>query len=190
MVTITANGFGAFGEVVETLPPGFNVVASSLPVGAVQAGDREVSFILVGDTSLTYSVTAPSAAGSYSFSGVLTNFDREEVPVGGALSMTVGSLPSVSVSRAAGSEDTKVRPGSPISLTATFSRPVSGFTVDDITVSNGAVDNFAGSGAVYTFDVTPNAIGEVTVDISAGAAEDTGGNGNDGRTPIFLGHHL
>ena len=187
MVTITANGFGAFGEVVETLPPGFNVVASSLPGGAVQAGDREVSFILVGDTSLTYSVTAPSAAGSYSFSGVLTNFDREEVPVGGALSMTVGSLPSVSVSRAAGSEDTKVRPGSPISLTATFSRPVSGFTVDDITVSNGAVDNFAGSGAVYTFDVTPNDIGEVTVDISAGAAEDTGGNGNEAAPRFSLG---
>ena len=33
------------------------------------------------------------------------------------LSMTVGSLPSVSVSRAAGSEDTEVRPGSPVSLT-------------------------------------------------------------------------
>ena len=187
MVTITANGFGAFGEVVETLPPGFNVVANSLPGGAVQAGDREVSFILVGDTSLTYSVTAPSAAGSYSFSGVLTNFDREEVPVGGALSMTVGSLPSVSVSRAAGSEDAEVRPGSPVSLTAAFSRPVSGFTVDDITVGNGTVDNFAGSGAVYTFDVTPNDIGEVTVDISAGAAEDTGGNGNEAAPRFSLG---
>ena len=187
MVTITANGFGAFGEVVETLPPGFNVVASSLPGGAVQAGDREVSFILVGDTSLTYSVTAPSAAGSYSFSGVLTNFDREEVPVGGALSMTVGSLPSVSVSRAAGSEDTKVRPGSPISLTATFSRPVSGFTVGDITAGNGTVGNFAGSEAVYTFDVTPNDIGEVTVDISAGAAEDADGNGNTATPRFSLG---
>ena len=187
MVTITANGFGAFGEVVETLPPGFNVVASSLPGGAVQADDREVSFILIGDTSLTYSVTAPSAAGSYSFSGVLTNSDGEEVPVGGALSMTVGSLPSVIVSRAAESEDAEVRPGSPISLTAIFSRPVSGFTVDDITVGNGAVGNFAGSGAVYTFDVTPNDIGEVTVDISAGAAEDTGGNGNTAAPRVSLG---
>ena len=187
MVTITANGFGAFGEVVETLPPGFNVVASSLPGGAVQADDQEVSFILVGDTSLTYSVTAPSAAGSYSFSGVLTNSDGEEVPVGGALSMTVGSLPSVSVSRAAGSEDTKVRPGSPISLTATFSRPVSGFTVDDITVGNGTVGNFAGSGAVYTFDVTPDDIGEVTVAIAGGVAEDAAGNSNEAAPRFYLG---
>ena len=134
-----------------------------------------MSFILVGDTSLTYSVTAPSAAGSYSFSGVLTNSDREEVPVGGALSMTVGSLPGVSVSRAAGSEDALVRLNSPISLTVTFSRPVSGFAVDDITVGNGTAGNLAGSGAVYTFDVTPSDIGKVTVDISADAAEDTDG---------------
>ena len=184
VVTITANGFGAFGEVVETLPPGFSLVASSLPVGAGQVDDREVSFILIGETSLTYTITAPSAAGSYSFSGVLRNFDREEVPVGGALSMTVGSLPSVSVSRAAGSEDAAVRPGSPISLRATFSRPVSGFNADDITVGNGTVGNFAGSGAVYTFDVTPDDIGEVTVDISAGAAEDADGNGNT-AAPLF-----
>ena len=113
VVTITTNGVGAFGKVVETLPLGFSLVASSLPGGVVTDDDREVSFFLFGDTSLTYSltytVTAPRAAGSYSFSGVLTNSDREEVPVGGALSMTVGSLPGVSVSRAAGSEDALVR---------------------------------------------------------------------------------
>ena len=186
MVTITANGFGTVGEVVETLPPGFSLAASS-PGDAVTVDDREVSFILFRDTSLNYVVTAPSAAGSYSFSGVLTNFDREEVPVGGALSMTVGSLPSVSVSRAAGSEDTEVRPGSPVSLTATFSRPVSGFTVDDITVGNGTAGNFAGGGAVYTFDVTPNDIGEVAVDISAGAVEDADGNGNTAAPRFSLG---
>ena len=187
VVTITTNGVGAFGKVVETLPPGFSLVASSLPGGVVTDDDREVSFILVGGTSLTYTVTAPRAAGFYSFSGVLTNSDREEVPVGGALSMTVGSLPGVSVSRAAGSEDALVRLNSPISLTVTFSRPVSGFAVDDITVGNGTAGNFAGSGAVYTFDVTPNDIGKVTVDISADAAEDTDGNGNTAAPRFSLG---
>ena len=180
MVTITANGYGEIGLVVDTLPPGFSLVASSLLGWASTDGDREVRFVLRGETILTYTVTAPSAAGSYSFSGVWGNSNTrgEEAPVGGALSMTVWSLPSVIVSRAAGSEDTEVRLGSPVSLTATFSRPVSGFTVDDITIGNGTVGNFAGSGAVYTFDVTPNEIGEVTVDIAAGAAEDADGNGN------------
>ena len=79
-----------------------------------------------------------------------------------------------------------MRPGSPISLTATFSKPVSGFTLADITVENGAVSNFAGSGTVYTFDVTPNDIGEVTVDIPAGAAEDADGNGTPAATRFSL----
>ena len=184
VATIAASGFGPFGQVTETLPPGFDYVSSSQPDTSVTVDDRKVSFILLGETQFTYTVTAPSAAGTYSFSGVLTNSDGQEVPVGGALMMRVGGLPSISVSRAAGSEDTKVRPGSPVSLTATFSRPVSGFTIDDITVGNGAVSNFAGSGAVHTFDVTPNAIGEVTVDIAAGVAQDADGNGN-AATPRF-----
>ena len=89
--------------------------------------------------------------------------------------MTVGSLPSVSASRAAGSEDTKVRAGSPVSLTATFSRPVSGLAAGGITAGNRIVSNFAGSGAVYTFGLTPEDIGKVTVDMVAGAAEDASG---------------
>ena len=80
-----------------------------------------------------------------------------------------------------------MRPSSPIPLTATFSSPVSGFDIQDINVGNGTVSNFAGSRAVYTFDVTPNAIGEVTVDIPAGAAEDADGNGNKAAPGFSLG---
>ena len=71
-----------------------------------------------------------------------------------------------------------VRLGSPVSLEAAFSEPVSGFALEDVNLANGVAGNFAGSGAVYTFDVTPNAIGEAAVDIAAGVAEDAYGNGN------------
>ena len=56
-------------------------------------------------------------------------------------------------------------------MTATFSVPVNGFTaLDDVTVANGSVSNFIGSdgSAAYVFNVTPNAVGVVTVDIAAG----------------------
>ena len=92
--------------------------------------------------------------------------------------------PSVYVT---GGADTLVRLNSPISLTATFSRPVSGFAVDDITVVNGTAGNFAGSGAVYTFDVTPNDIGQVTVAIAADMAVDADGNGNTAAVQLQLG---
>ena len=71
-----------------------------------------------------------------------------------------------------------VRLGSPVSLEAAFSGPVTGFALEDVNVSNGVAGNFAGSGAVYTLDVTPNAIGEAAVDIAAGVVEDADGNGN------------
>jgi len=67
---------------------------------------------------------------------------------------------------------------SPIPMTATFSEDVIGFELGDITVGNGTAGNFAGSGSVYTFDVTPVADGLVTVDIAAGVAQDEGGNPN------------
>ena len=80
-----------------------------------------------------------------------------------------------------------VRLGSQVSLEATFSEPVSGFALEDVGVTNGVAGNFAGSGAVYTFDVTPNAIGEVTVNIDRGAAEDADGNGNwAARLPLGI----
>ena len=91
VVMITASGYGNFGAVTETLPPGFSYVASSLEDDSVTAVGREVRFTLLGQTAFTYTVTASSTAGTYSFSGVLRNSDREDVPVGGALTIAVAA---------------------------------------------------------------------------------------------------
>jgi len=75
---------------------------------------------------------------------------------------------------------------SPIPVTATFSETVTGFVVGDITVGNGAASNFAGSGAVYTFDVTPVIEDAVTVDIAAGVAQDAATNPNEAATQFSI----
>ena len=82
-----------------------------------------------------------------------------------------------------------VRFNTPIQVTATFSAPVTGFTPGDITVSNGEASNFAGGDgdSVYTFDVTPDAIGDVTVDIAADVAEDGDSDGNVAAIQLSLG---
>ena len=105
------------------------------------------------------------------------------------LTVAVQDSPGVRVSRSAGSENAVVRPGAAISLTAAFSRPVSGFAVDDIAVFNGFAGNLAesGGGAVYTFQLTPDGIGEVAVAIAAGVAEDAGGNRNTAAARFSLG---
>jgi hypothetical protein len=67
---------------------------------------------------------------------------------------------------------------SPIAVTVTFGASVTGFNADDITSNSGAISNFTGSGASYTFDLTPFANGLVTADIAAGVAQDSTGNVN------------
>lgn len=62
------------------------------------------------------------------------------------------------------------------SMTATFSEAVTGFASGDIQVTNGAVSNFAGSGSVYTFDVTASQDGAVEVVIPSGCCQDLAGN--------------
>ena len=91
VVTVTASGYGPFGGIMETLPAGFRYVSSSLPDDSVTVNGQEVTFSLLGETDFTYTVAAPSAEGSYSFSGVLTNSDRAEVPVGGAITIAVAA---------------------------------------------------------------------------------------------------
>ena len=77
-------------------------------------------------------------------------------------------------------EDVPAASGAPFTATFTFSEPVTGFTVGDIAVGNGAASDFTGGDGdtVFTATITPAAAGEVTVDVAADAAEDEAGNGN------------
>ncbi len=67
---------------------------------------------------------------------------------------------------------------SPIPVTVSFDKAVTGFVATDIVASNGTVGNFAGSGASYSFNLTPVAQGPVTADIPAAVAVDSDGHSN------------
>ena len=79
-----------FGKLIETLPEWFTYKTSTLEPGSVDvSGDivngekiETVEFILFGETSFTYTVTAPDTEGTYTFSGVLKVADDED-EVGG-----------------------------------------------------------------------------------------------------------
>ena len=93
-VTIAVSDYGPFGQVVETLPSGFSYEGSDLSDAAVAAEGQTVAFTLLGDERFTYTVAAPSAEGSYSFSGVMRDADKVAEPVGGASSIRVGPAPT------------------------------------------------------------------------------------------------
>ena len=93
-VTITASNYGAFGQVVETLPDGFTFVGSNLPDDQEEVEGQIIRFNLIGDSVFNYVVTVPTTEGQYTFSGVIRNVDREEQTIAGQSQLRVGPPPT------------------------------------------------------------------------------------------------
>ena len=79
---------------------------------------------------------------------------------------------------------------SPIPVAVVFSEPVTGFTATDVSVTNGIVSSFSGSGSSYSLSITPAAPGIVTLNIAANQAIDGAGNGNSAATPFSIAYSL
>lgn len=75
---------------------------------------------------------------------------------------------------------------SPIPVTVVFSEPVLGFGPGGISTSNGVVNNFAGAGDTYTFDLVPSSTATVTASVLAGSANDAAGNPNTASNVLSL----
>jgi photosystem II stability/assembly factor-like uncharacterized protein len=67
---------------------------------------------------------------------------------------------------------------SPIVFRFTFNEPVTGFTPEDVVVTNGTAGAVSGSNASYTLPVTPSGSGPVSVSLPAGTVLDIAGNSN------------
>ncbi|MFC3197644.1 Ig-like domain-containing protein [Parapedobacter deserti] len=90
--------------------------------------------------------------------------------------------PSVSLSTEATSPVNE-----PFTVTATFSEPVAGFTISDITVTNGTLSDLQTiDNSSYTFLVTPTVHGGVQLSIAADAAVNIANNGNDASDMLSL----
>lgn len=70
-------------------------------------------------------------------------------------------------------------------ITATFERAVTGFTAEDVLLTNATLSAFAGEGALYTFTLTPLAEGVFTAVIPFGAAMD-GGNLENAPSNVLM----
>ena len=97
-VTITAANYGDTGLVTETLPEGFTYVSSD-PEGIGEESGQDVAFVLLFGDTFTYTVTASSVAGTHSFSGVLRDFEMNDVAVGGASTVVVEAVAGPRASR-------------------------------------------------------------------------------------------
>ena len=112
-VTIQADKYGRLGRIVETLPSGFT---------SPDATGQTVTLRLLsaGPQTETYTVTASDTPGSHSFSGTLTDEDRDTITIGGATTVTVTappSTPDADPSATRSFSATSVDPGEEITVT-------------------------------------------------------------------------
>ncbi|MBI5094586.1 MAG: hypothetical protein HZB26_19400, partial [Candidatus Hydrogenedentes bacterium] len=161
-----------------------NAVSVTLNAGAVTlmtTGTAAATVSVTGSGTVTRTVTLSSVTGDGTLgitiaAGTATDALSNSAPAAGPSStVTVdNTAPAVAFSSGAPS----VTNASPIPVTVTFSESVTGFTSSDISVSNATLSGFAGSGASYSFSLTPSGQGVVTANIAGGVCADAAGNNN------------
>ena len=177
-----------FSEGVHDFVEGDITVTGTAPFGTPairnfnEVGPEEYTFDVVTTDNGTVLVTIPA--------GVATDDATNGNEASATYTVTVDDdIPTVTISATDSAGTATANGGSQndntISYTATFSKPVTGFEIDDITISGSAplgtpaVTNFDITNAPeYTFDVVTTNDGTVLVSIAENVAADTAGNGN------------
>jgi hypothetical protein len=147
----------------------------------------------VSGSGTTYTVVVSTGSGDGTLQLNLANSTGlspsvSNVPFAGPAITIDKTRPSVAISSTAGGNNGTTAT-TPIPFTVTFSEAVTGFVAGDVTVSNGAITagSFSGSGATYTFNVTPSGSGStVAVNIATNVAQDAAGNGNTAASQFSI----
>jgi len=140
------------------------------PVGGTIAGN--------GGTVQLSDSTAAVSGTTYAYTARQTDGGGNQA-TSSAVNVTFDNVgPTVSMSSVAPNATNT----SPIPVSVLFNESVNGFDATDIVPGNATVNNFAGSGANYTFDLVPSGQGTVTADDRRGGGPGYGGQRNSVAT--------
>lgn len=200
-IDVAGNGNSSAPQLSRTYDSdGSTVVISSSSIGFTNSSpipvtitfSEPVTGFLVGDITVTNGSAGNFSGSENSYTADITPTTEGAVTINvnsgvavdtagnanSAASEVIITFDSTAPTVAITSSTASVTNLSPIPITITFSEAVTGFAVEDISVSNGSAGNFAGSGTTYTADVTPSANGTVTIDVNSAVATDAAGNSN------------
>lgn len=91
-VLISVSGYGMFGQITETISPGWTYTGSSLDPEQVSVAGDAVTFTLLGETGFIYTVKAPaSESACCMISGILMDEDKNLYNVGGDSQVCTGT---------------------------------------------------------------------------------------------------
>ncbi len=164
----------------------FSESVTEFVVGDITVTNGTAGSFSGSGTTYTFNIT-PTGQGAVSVSvasGVAHDVALNTNLVSNTLSTTYDTGPPTLVLTTATTSPTNT---TPFSVTATFSEDVTGFTVDDVSVTNGAASNFQTiSTTTYTFDITPAGQGTVSIDVPGANAQDGAGNNNTAASTLSL----
>ncbi|MEI6834470.1 MAG: Ig-like domain-containing protein, partial [bacterium] len=151
---------------------------------------KEIRYTLTGTdptcSTGTASATVPTSVIIPASTTTLKAISCDEAGQASAISSATytydNTSPTISITTSATSS-TKI---SPIPVTFTFSKVVTGFNVSDIVVGNGTAGDFTGSGTTYTANIIPAGQGAITVDVDANKAQDAANNGNTAASQLSI----
>ncbi|MCK4789223.1 MAG: sortase [Desulfobacteraceae bacterium] len=130
------------------------------------------------ETTVTLTSAALSAGVHVITAKVESGYWGDESDASPSLTVTIDATAPTMTITAAEVSDGGTSNDPTLSLTFTSSESTTNFVIGDVTVTNGTLSSFLGSGTTYTATLTPSADGDVTVNVAAGTYTDYAGNDN------------
>ncbi|MFZ7091512.1 Ig-like domain-containing protein [Primorskyibacter sp. 2E233] len=188
-------------------PTGYSAVIDQDPVNLSNV--TAVSFSFAGaEVGATYNVSLSSSGSAIAATqsgivpiaaGQLTGFDLTPLSDGtltlslaltdaagnAGVAVTDTALKDTAVPSATLTAPTDAQ-SDPFEMTVVFGEPVTGLALAGFDIDNGTASDLLGSGDTYTFTVTPDHDGDVTITVLADSAQDPQGNGNAASDPVVV----
>lgn len=156
---------------------------SADPTVTIAGNNATVTSLTTSTFEATYTMTDNDEEGEVTFN---INYSDGAENAGTEVTMTTDestvtydtTSPSVVLSASIG----EATNDESFELTMTFTTSVTGFTEEDITLTNATASDFNGSDDVYSVTITPLEEGDVLIGVAAEVAQDASGNSNVAAT--------
>lgn len=145
---------------------GTTLIATSAAAGTTSETTVTLTSALLGEG--THVITAKVENGYW----------HDESDASQSLTITIDATPPTMTITAAEVSDGDTSNDPTLSLTFSSSESTITFNAGDVAVTNGSLSSFSGSGSTYTATLSPDADGDVTVNVAAGTYSDSAGNDN------------
>ena len=171
---VAVNTTAAFNVTVAFSEAVSNFVSTDVSVG----NGSVTNFVVVNASTYTLEIT-PASAADISIdvaAGVAQDAaDNDNTAAVQALVVFDTTSPTTDIQ----GEPVSATGTNPFNVTVVFSENVTGFISAEVSVANGSVTNFTPVDASsYTVEITPNGLGDITIDVAANVAQDAAGNNN------------